>query len=79
MPNNLRVRICFDCKVYIPLHPENSEAIKDENWFNTLHSHHRTQTMSISELDGRPDFTCVSRIAREKAMEEVKKGLNNKI
>lgn len=79
MYDRMRVRVCFDCKVYIPIHPDNSEAIKDEKWFNTLHSHHMTQIISISELDGRPDFTCVSRIAREKAMKEVEKGFNNKI
>ncbi|MCP4762591.1 MAG: hypothetical protein GY870_12495 [archaeon] len=70
-----RVRACFDCKTYIPIFPDNPEAIKDEQWFNTLHNHHMVQTMSISELDGRNDFTCVSRFAREKALKEVQKGL----
>lgn len=82
MSKNPRVRVCFDCNLYMPIHSDNYEAQLDEDWFKSLHHKHRTQIVDLDELRPRGTFDkpyiCVSRNARDKAMNDLTKVFNNK-
>jgi hypothetical protein len=75
VPNRQRVRVCFDCRCYIPIHPDNSEALLDEAWFTNLHKSHRTQVVGLDELEPKsqfdPIYNCVSRNVRDNAKKEL--------
>lgn len=47
----VRFRVCFKCKLYIPIH---STAVYNDTLeqFNKIHRKHPVQTVNISDLDG---------------------------
>ena len=83
MPNQLKVCACFDCRTYVPIHPNNIEAQKDELWFKTIHVKHRTGILPISELIPQNEYDkpykCVSTKARENALDSLTKTFSDKL
>lgn len=47
----IRVRVCFSCKEYIPIHPDNPLSDVNVKAFNNNHNGHPVQTVNRSELD----------------------------
>ena len=47
----VKVRVCFGCKQYTHIFPENPQNFKFVDLFNNWHSGHTLQTISISEID----------------------------
>ena len=66
------VRVCFKCKQYLHIFPENASNQESFFCFNALHSKHPIQTIDIKELDS--SYICISDKKREKIYIEL---LNN--
>ena len=60
----VRVRTCFDCHVYCIVDVNNYKAIQLLNQFENTHRGHRTQIVSLEELNPKSPmdigYTCVS-------------------
>jgi len=60
--NNIRYFVCFNCKVFIPIYPENPKSqIEIEN-FKAYHNKHMTQTVNFCEIP--KEYKC-QRIKKE--------------
>ena len=58
MPHTkIRCRICFNCKVFIPIHPNNSINQTELSIFETNHISHMIQTVDITEVP--KNYKCV--------------------
>ena len=65
--NPVRVRVCFACKQYTMIFPNNASNRRFVSNFNIWHNKHTTQTININELDN--SYTCITDRKREKIHE----------
>lgn len=47
----VRVKVCYTCKKFCPIHPDNYEAIKKEEAFENHHKGHSLQVADLCELE----------------------------
>lgn len=65
----MKVKVCFLCKQYTPIHPDNplsQDFVKD---FEKWHHEHPIQTINIEEVP--KGFQCITLKNRREAMERL--------
>lgn len=66
----VKVRVCFRCKQYTHIFPDNSQNFEFVDLFNNWHSGHTLQTINIRELD--KTYILINENKRKKIAEELK-------
>jgi len=56
MTENKLIKVCFNCKTYIRIFPDNPESKKIEMSFDVKHHSHMVQIANIDELDEKYKF-----------------------
>ena len=65
----VNVRVCFGCKQYTHIFPDNPQNLKFIDLFNIWHLNHTLQTINLGEID--TSFTLINENKRQKAIEEI--------
>ena len=63
------VRVCFGCKQYTHIFPDNPQNLGFINLFNIWHLNHTLQTINLGEID--TSYTLINENKRQKAIEEI--------
>ena len=65
----MKVKICFLCKQYTPIHPENPISCEFVKQFEGWHHEHPIQTINIEEVP--EGFQCITHKKREEISREI--------
>lgn len=64
-----KVRVCFLCKQYTIIYPDNPTNLKFIKDFDAWHDKHPLQTVNVNEVDN--SYTLISEKGRKKALAEI--------
>lgn len=67
--NCIKVRVCFKCKQYTHIYPDNPNNERFIRFFDIWHSGHPIQTVNINEIDN--SYECINEKKRQKIIEEI--------
>jgi len=65
----VNVRVCFGCKQYTHIFPDNPINLRFVNVFNMWHLNHALQTINIGEID--TSYSLINENKRQKVIEEI--------
>ncbi len=54
---NQKVKVCFKCKKYVLIYPDNPENLELIRYFDLCHSEHPIQIINLIEIDN--SYACI--------------------
>ncbi|MFW9968567.1 MAG: hypothetical protein ACFFDF_00100 [Candidatus Odinarchaeota archaeon] len=66
----MNVRVCFNCKQFTYILPEDSSNFQFLKLFDSWHTNHAVETIDLNELDD--SYLCIDQNKRDKIIKEIK-------